>query len=75
MAQIKIDASDALVVLVCESCGDAWRGCAWSKDEAHDRAVAHEQRTHPGEEHASEARKKWRQRGRVGRPRRATTRR
>lgn len=56
MARIKIDKSTVLTVLVCESCGGTWRACAWSKDDAHDRAVAHEQRTHPGEEHALNAR-------------------
>lgn len=64
MARIKIDASDALVVLVCSSCADVWRGCAWGLADAYDAAVAHEQRTHPGESHAAEARAQWRRRQR-----------
>ncbi|CAG7618384.1 hypothetical protein ACFPZL_01125 [Leucobacter soli] len=75
MANIKIDASDSLVVLVCESCAGTWRACAWSRDEAHDRAVAHEQRCHPGENDAY--RKRWAHLNtpKVGRPRRSATRR
>lgn len=75
MAQIKIDASDALVVLVCESCGGTWRACAWSKEEAHERAVAHERRAHTGENHAYKAQHDYLNRPRVGRPRRTATRR
>lgn len=64
MARINIDSSASLVVLVCEGCGGAWRACAWSVEEAHERAVAHEKRTHPGEVHAYHARYEWQRRAR-----------
>ncbi|MBL5972438.1 MAG: hypothetical protein D3X82_01310 [Candidatus Leucobacter sulfamidivorax] len=75
MAHIKIDCSDSSVVLVCQTCGGAWRAFAWDRADAHDRAVAHEQRTHPGTEEAQAAREQWRRRARSGRPSLAATRR
>lgn len=65
MAHIQIDASSALVVLVCASCNNAWNACTWSVQEAHDSAVRHEKRTHPGEDHAAHARREWRRRERA----------
>lgn len=75
MAKIKIDCSDASVVLVCLTCAGAWRAFAWTRAEAYDRAVAHEQRTHPGTNEAQDARAQWLLRARRGRPRAVTTRR
>lgn len=75
MAHIKIDRSDSSVVLVCLSCEGAWCGFAWDLADAHNRAVAHEQRTHPGEDDALQARWRFRSRGKVGRPWLAATRR
>ncbi len=75
MANIKIDGSATLVVLVCESCDGAWRACAWAVGEAHDRAVAHEKRTHPGEHDAYQAREQWRRRERRAQARQLVTRR
>lgn len=71
MARIKIDSSASSVVLLCESCDGCWRAFAWDKADAHDRAVAHEQRTHPGTDEAQRAREEWQRRAR----RRAATRR
>lgn len=75
MAHIKIDCSDSSVVLVCHSCGGAWRAFAWDRADAHDRAVAHEQRSHPGESHAYQARWDYLNRRPSGRPPKAATRR
>lgn len=75
MARINIDSSTSLVVLVCEGCGGTWRACAWDISEAHDRAIAHEQRTHPGEHDAYQAREQWRRRARRARARYLATRR
>lgn len=72
MAIIKIDASEALVVLVCKSCLDVWRACAWTPAEAYDSAVGHEQRTHPDTFEAREAREQWERRQRRSRPARDT---
>ena len=62
MARIKIDRSDTLNVVVCESCNGIWRACAWDLASAYDAAADHEQRAHPGEQHAREARNEARRR-------------
>lgn len=64
MASIKIDKSGAVVVLVCADCDGVWTACAWTSEEAHDRAVAHEQRTHPDTHEAEKAREQWQRRHR-----------
>lgn len=64
MAQIKLDASCTGVVMQCRSCG-VWFAFAFDLAEAHDRAVQHESRTHPGSEDAYNARRKWQQRQRI----------
>lgn len=45
---IEFDQSDREVLLVCHECGGAWRAFAWDMADAEQRAVAHEERTHPG---------------------------
>ncbi len=64
MAQIKLDASCTGVVMHCRTCG-VWFAFAFDLTEAHDRAVAHENRTHTGEEQAAHARREWRRRTRA----------
>ena len=63
MARITIDVSCSSVVLHCTSCG-VWHAFANDREDAYNRAVAHEQRAHPGEKHAQHARGEWRARSR-----------
>lgn len=69
MARIKIDVSDSSVIMHCERCR-CWFAFADDQADAHDRAVAHEQRVHPGETHAERAREQFRRRAtrRAARP-------
>ena len=48
MTGIEFDQSDANVVLVCHDCRGTWRAFAWTMDDAEQRAIAHEERCHPG---------------------------
>lgn len=59
MARIKIDQSAAGITMKCLRC-NAWHAFADTMGDAHDRASAHEQRVHPGEKHAQNARSYWR---------------
>lgn len=63
MARIIIDISHSSIVLQCTSCG-VWYAFADTRDGAHDSAVAHEQRAHPGERDALDARTMYRSRAR-----------
>lgn len=48
MSGIEFDQSDTEVLAVCHDCGGVWRAFAWTMDDAEARAVAHEERAHPG---------------------------
>ena len=58
MAHITIDASDASILVRCDSCR-IWWAFARSIEAAHDIACAHESTTHPGESHAYQAKWAW----------------
>lgn len=55
MAQIIIDKSPCSIVLQCQSC-KSWFALVNSLEDAHDSAAQHEQRAHPGELDAQNAR-------------------
>lgn len=63
MARIKIDISCSSVILLCQDC-QVWHAFADTVADAHERAVAHENRTHPGTGHAAHARREWQRRQR-----------
>ncbi len=45
---IEFDESDREVLMVCHDCKGVWRAFAWDMADAETRAIAHEERTHPG---------------------------
>lgn len=63
MARITIDQSASSIILFCQDCA-VWHAFADDLAAAHDSAVAHENRTHPGTEEAAHARREWRRRAR-----------
>lgn len=58
---VKLDRSDRTIVVYCTAC-PGWADLATRDARAHDLAVDHELRVHPGDEQARGARDVWRAR-------------
>lgn len=45
---IEFDQGAREVLLICHDCAGVWRAFAWTMADAEARAIAHEERCHPG---------------------------